>query len=260
MAVDPARRPLQRSGKRPLVPRDAAAQEAPDDAPRRRDADDGGGGERTRTWTHRQWTPLAHALAVTGDRWTLLIVHELAHGTTRLARLKERLPGISSGVLDHHIQRLAGLGLLTRERFREMPPRVELTLTEAGRELLPVARSLARWGMSRMWSPPQEGERIDVAALIEMVPALLADARELPEGVLRLVSTKPGERFSQLLRLQEGRVAVAQEEGLQVTASVEGDQRAWVAALGPARDYAGLALSGDERLATQLLDALPRAS
>src|ERR1700694_3333845 len=123
MAIDPAKRTFQRTTRRPRVPGGTAAREAPDDAPRRRDADPGDGGEQPRTWTHRQWTPLAHALAVTGDRWTLLIVHELAHGTTRLARLKERLPGISSGVLDHHIHRLAELGLLTRERFREMPPR-----------------------------------------------------------------------------------------------------------------------------------------
>lgn len=177
---------------------------------------------------------------MTGDRWTLLIVLELSRGTTRLARLKERLPGISSGVLDHHVHRLAELGLLTRERFREMPPRVELTLTETGRELLPITAGLARWGMRRVWAAPQEGERIDIGALIEMVPMMLAETHELPDGALQLTAVPPGDRFSHLLLFHEGTVRVTDDPDVEATACVEGSQPAWVAALGPARDYAGV--------------------
>jgi DNA-binding HxlR family transcriptional regulator len=91
-------------------------------------------------------TPLARALSATGDHWTLLIAQALASDPQRPVELRRRLPGISSGVLDRHLQQMVALGLLLRRRFKEMPPRVEVALTEAGRELLPIARALARWG------------------------------------------------------------------------------------------------------------------
>jgi DNA-binding HxlR family transcriptional regulator len=93
------------------------------------------------------WTPLARALEATGDHWTLAIVLALAPGTTRLTHLRERLPGISTGVLARGLSHMVGLGLVTRTRFKEKPPRVELELTDAGRELIPIAEALARWGM-----------------------------------------------------------------------------------------------------------------
>jgi len=71
----------------------------------------------------------------------------LASDPQRPVQLRRRLPGISAGVLDRHLQQMVALGLLLRSRFKEMPPRVELALTEAGCELLPIARALARWGV-----------------------------------------------------------------------------------------------------------------
>jgi DNA-binding HxlR family transcriptional regulator len=49
---------------------------------------------------------------------------------------------------------MVGLGLVTRTRFKEKPPRVELELTDAGRELVPIAEALARWGMRHADDPP----------------------------------------------------------------------------------------------------------
>src|ERR1700683_3597067 len=121
---------------------------------------------------HRSWTPLARALAATGDRWTLMIVLQLAPGKMRLSRLQSCLPGVSTGVLERYVQQMVGLGLVTRMRFKEVPPRVELELTAAGRELLPVACDLARWGMRHMWSQAQERERIDVDCLLRLLPVL----------------------------------------------------------------------------------------
>ena len=93
-----------------------------------------------------QPTPLQRALSATGDRWTLLIALTLEREPLRPVQLRRQLPGLSSGVLDRHLQQMVALGLLLRKRFKEMPPRVELTLTDTGRELLPIARALARWG------------------------------------------------------------------------------------------------------------------
>src|ERR1700753_2712096 len=88
--------------------------------------------------SHRQATPLAQSLEAAGDRWTLRIVLACSDGTIRINTLRNRLPGISSAVLDHHVRQMVALGLLTRERFREMPPRVELALTESRLALLPI--------------------------------------------------------------------------------------------------------------------------
>jgi DNA-binding HxlR family transcriptional regulator len=107
--------------------------------------------ERPQPRHHGQWAnPLARALSVTGDRWTLLIALALTRGPQRPVELQRNLPGISSGVLDRHLQQMVALGLLLRRRFKEMPPRVELALTDGGRELLPIARALARWGAKHM--------------------------------------------------------------------------------------------------------------
>ena len=122
---------------------------------------------------HRQWTPLARALTAAGDSWTLAIAAELAPGPTRLSALRARLAGVSAGLLDRHLRRMTAAGLITRSRYREMPPRVELELTEAGRELLPVASALARWGLNRAWSAPREDELVDVEALLRQLPLLL---------------------------------------------------------------------------------------
>jgi DNA-binding HxlR family transcriptional regulator len=97
-----------------------------------------------------QSTPLAQALSATGDRWTLLIAQALAHDPQRPVQLRRRLPGISAGVLDRHLQQMVALGLLLRKRFKEMPPRVEIALTDAGRELLPIADALGQWGSKHM--------------------------------------------------------------------------------------------------------------
>jgi DNA-binding HxlR family transcriptional regulator len=215
----------------------------------------------------RTWTPLARALAATGDRWTLTIAHALAPGRTRLTHLQKRLPGISTGVLERHIQRMVNFDLVSRTRFREVPPRVELELTDAGRALLPVAGALARWGMHHRWSAPGEGERIDLGAILRMLPALLEGNTGLPDGSVEVAvtDTDPAVRWVYLVRdgqlLAAGGSQNAAErppQGARPTALIDGDERAWVAALGPAGDGTRLRLGGDERFARRFLDALRR--
>jgi DNA-binding HxlR family transcriptional regulator len=229
--------------------------------------------------SNRAWTPLARALAATGDRWTLTIVLQLAHGSMRVTQLHKRLPGVSTGVLERYVGQLVKLGLLRRTRFKERPPRVELELTDAGRELLPVAGALARWGMRHLWSPPRARERVDLDALLRLLPMLLEEQTDLPDGCLEalVADTQPPVRL--LYRVQDGRLrmddrcdddapatsdaaahAPAAHDAVASArrpASVHGDRDAWIAALGPAGDYGRLRFSGDERLARRILDSLP---
>jgi len=227
------------------------------------------------------WTPLARTLAATGDRWTLMIALALAPGRMRLTHLHRRLPGVSTGVLDRYIQQMVALGLVTRLRFKEMPPRVELELTPAGRELLPIAHSLARWGMRYLWSPPREHERVDVDALLRQLPALLEEVTGLPEGSIEALVEDTYPPVRRVYRMDGGRLRLVDRVGDgaldpegedrcaedspadqsgTVIARLQGDGEAWVAAFGPTGDYERLHITGDERLAKRILDALPRSA
>jgi DNA-binding HxlR family transcriptional regulator len=208
---------------------------------------------------YRAWTPLARALAATGDHWTVLIVLALGPGRMRLKNLQRTLPGVSIGVLERHLEQMVALQLVTRQRFKEMPPRVELELTDAGRELLEPAGLLARWGMRNRWSDPEAHEHVDVGALLRMVPALLEERDDLPghatiealvDGVI------PPVRL--IYEVSDGHLQIAQHQTTEATATVRGDERAWVAALGPAADYGALEFNGEPRIARELLEALPR--
>jgi DNA-binding HxlR family transcriptional regulator len=219
-------------------------------------------------------------LAATGDRWTLGIALALAPGRMRLAQLQRRLPGVSTGVLQRYLQQMVTLGLVTRTRFKEMPPRVELELTDAGRELLPVACMLARWGMRNLWSSPRSGEQIDIGTLLGLLPMLLEEQADLPEGLVEAIVTDAEPPLRRFYRVRDGRmhmkvggddaddldtpstIAAAAAVTVAMTArrsaSIEGGGDAWIAALGPAHDCEQLHFTGDRQLAERILRALPR--
>jgi DNA-binding HxlR family transcriptional regulator len=203
---------------------------------------------------------LARALAATGDQWTLLIILQLATKPLRLSELRKYLPGISTGVLNRHLQQMVDLDLLARQRFRELPPRVEYKLTASGQALLPIVTALARWGMKYMWSEPQARERIDIGALLRLLPTLLKEDIRLPSGVVEMVVEKPDDLDRHLFSIDDGRlVAVAPTEKLPWTC-IAGGPREWVDALGSPNGSTALEVTGDKQLATAILSALPRAA
>src|SRR5690348_9623645 len=64
-------------------------------------------------------------------------------------------------------------GMLTRKRYREVPPRVDYELTERARDLMPVLAELARWGYEWAWSPPRTGEAVDIGAILRLAPGVI---------------------------------------------------------------------------------------
>ena len=120
-----------------------------------------------------QWSPDARALDLVGDKWTLLIVRDLAAGPRRFVELQRVLPGISTEQLRSRLNRMVADGMLTRKRFREVPPRVEYELTERAQELMPVLGQLARWGYEWAWTAPRAAERVDVGAIFRLAPGLV---------------------------------------------------------------------------------------
>jgi DNA-binding HxlR family transcriptional regulator len=204
----------------------------------------------------RQWTPLARALTAAGDNWTLMIAVELAPGRTRLSELRERLADVSAGVLDRYLQRMISSGLITRTRFREMPPRVELELTDAGRELLPIAASMARWGRKHAWSDPLEGEQVDVGALVDLLPSMLEHRVQAPDSIVELSLLSDSGDCTHRLQVRDGRIEATADEDVAPAVRIVGRRAAWVRTLGPTCKSDQLELDGDEQLGRAVLDAL----
>ena len=75
-------------------------------------------------------------------KWTLAIVNEMNAGSSRPSAMQRELPGLTSKVLTDRLKKLEAFGLIKREVFAEVPPRVEYTLTERGQELMGVLESV----------------------------------------------------------------------------------------------------------------------
>ena len=207
-----------------------------------------------------QWSPDARALDLVGDKWTLLIVRDLASGPRRFVELQRTLPGISTEQLRSRLNRMVADGLLTRQRYREVPPRVDYELTERAQELMPVIGALAQWGYDWTWSSPRQGEEINVGAIFRTGPGLLALGRSV-NGVAELVveGDRGGER-SYVLTAKAGRVTISETPADGPDAQVRGSVKAWVRALGPNADTGDLQFSGDRGLADTIVSAFVSAA
>jgi DNA-binding HxlR family transcriptional regulator len=201
-----------------------------------------------------QWSPDARALDLVGDKWTLLIVRDLSAGPRRFVELQRVLPGISTEQLRSRLNRMVADGMLTRKRYREVPPRVDYELTERARELMPILGALARWGYEWAWSGPRSTESVDIGAIFRLVPGLPRGATT-DRGTVQF--TVEGEtRRSYTFTLAETGVQIEEHEASFADASVKGDLPAWIDAFSPERNRGRLELTGDTALAARLLDAL----
>ncbi|WP_033325533.1 winged helix-turn-helix transcriptional regulator [Streptomyces yerevanensis] len=91
------------------------------------------------------------AMDVVAGKWKSLILWELHHhGTRRFAELRRGLPGVSEKMLVQHLREMEEDGLVHREVYREVPPKVEYSLTEHGISLNAALAPLGSWGTERM--------------------------------------------------------------------------------------------------------------
>ncbi len=91
--------------------------------------------------------PVETTLLLIGDKWKVLILRDLMDGTKRFGELKKSIGSISQKVLTSQLRSLEEDGIVTREIFAEIPPRVEYSLTETGLSLKPVLDVMTKWGM-----------------------------------------------------------------------------------------------------------------
>jgi len=88
---------------------------------------------------------VAAALGVIGEKWSLLVIRELAFGVYRFDAIA-RNTGAPRDILTNRLRRLEAAGVLEKRQYQERPPRFEYHLTQAGDELRLVLLSLAQWG------------------------------------------------------------------------------------------------------------------
>jgi len=99
--------------------------------------------------SYDQYCPIAYALDLVGDRWTLLILRDLAvHGPRRFGELRRGLVGIPPNLLSARLQLLVAEGILDHDTSN--PARPEYLLTEQGRAIQPVLAALVRFGTPRL--------------------------------------------------------------------------------------------------------------
>ncbi len=103
--------------------------------------------------TYSQYCPVAHALDLVGERWSLLIVRELMLGQRRYTDLAEALPRIGSNILAARLRDLEQAGLVHKTRLPPPAAANVYELTPYGRELDDVLGSLARWGARSLGAP-----------------------------------------------------------------------------------------------------------
>ena len=164
------------------------------------------------------------------------------------------LPGISTEQLRSRLNRMVADGMLTRKRYREVPPRVDYDLTERARDLMPILGELARWGYEWAWSPPRDSESVDLGAIFRLAPGLITRPRAT--GTVEFDVDGPNGRASFTFTVGEESVAVEEHPADGADARVTGPASAWVRAFSPERDRTGLQLTGDEQVAGEVLDGL----
>lgn len=89
--------------------------------------------------------PSRRVMAMLAEKWTLLIVAQLAQGPMRTAEIRRKVDGVSEKMLIQTLRKLEGYGLVSRRSYPEVPPRVEYRLTPLGRSLARLASLFGRW-------------------------------------------------------------------------------------------------------------------
>ncbi len=98
-------------------------------------------------------------LKVISDQWTLSIIHKLSDGPRRTLELFGAFTGMSTKTLNARLKKLERDGVVTRISYPASPPRVEYSLTEKGRELIPVLDAIAR--VAFKWSGPFQTDKAE---------------------------------------------------------------------------------------------------
>lgn len=118
----------------------------------------------------RSGCPIASTLDIVGDRWTLVLLRDLANGKSRFSDFLDSPERIASNILTARLAQMEAHGLVTAELYQRKPKRYAYRLTTRGAALIPVLQAICRFGCAELpdrWTPPDRFMKLkpsDVAA------------------------------------------------------------------------------------------------
>lgn len=93
---------------------------------------------------------VTHCLNIIGGKWKILIFHCVNLGVNRFSKLQKAIPEISKQMLVNQLREMEEDGILDRKIFAEIPPKVEYSISEYGKTLIPVITIMQQWGLKDM--------------------------------------------------------------------------------------------------------------
>jgi DNA-binding HxlR family transcriptional regulator len=103
--------------------------------------------------------PVCRTAEIVCGKWTLLVIRDLADGRSRFCELERSLQGISPRTLSLRLRALEEEGILERQTYPEVPPRVEYALTEKGQALVPLIEDMRTYGREWLSECPEDQEQ-----------------------------------------------------------------------------------------------------
>jgi len=93
---------------------------------------------------------VTHFLNIVGGKWKVLVIYAISQKRNRFSSLQKVIPHISKQMLINQLRELEEDGLIEREVFAEVPPRVEYTITKYGKSMMPLISRIQQWGEKDM--------------------------------------------------------------------------------------------------------------
>ena len=190
-----------------------------------------------------QYCPIAHALGLVGERWSLLIVRELLQGPKRYTDLAASLPGIGTNILAARLKELESCGVLTKHRLDPPAASQVYELTPYGQDLKPVMRTLALWGL-RSIDPPTEEDDLAPGWLYSALDTVFAPIAPPGSFEFRIAG--------EVASLVDGEAQRGAIESPDVVVEGGVDSFYW---LFVERRFDGIEVQGDRELLERLFDA-----
>ena len=91
--------------------------------------------------------PIELVVFLLGDKWKFIILCKLLKGTKRFSEIEKSIGNISPKVLTQQLKDLEAFGFISRKTYDQIPPKVEYSVTEFGKTLVPIMRAMFDWGM-----------------------------------------------------------------------------------------------------------------
>lgn len=103
--------------------------------------------------------PITATMEVIGGKWKPVILYNLTFGTRRFGEIAARIPKISRKILAEQLKELEKDGLVDRKQYKEIPPRVEYSLTDKSKSLVAVFKEIAQWGSQNLLSTREKDDK-----------------------------------------------------------------------------------------------------